>query len=141
MEIQGRVKKLMGVTEGVSSIGNPYRRLEFIFEFFGKPSDTFADTLIFTVLNDKIEEYALVEGEEIVIDISTKVKMYNGRMYNDIWLRDIKKEVKPEPVAEQQGARQRPTAEQQSAMEKLKQMGEQAATGDEDGSKDDGLPF
>ena len=139
MEIQGRVKKLMPIVEGTSAIGNHYRRLEFIFEFFGKPSDVFSQTLVFTVMNDKIDEYNLVEGEEVIVDMEMKVRPYNNKLYNDIYARNIKKVKVDEPAVEQK--QEQLTLEQQAAMEKLKQMGEQAATGDENGSKDDGMPF
>lgn len=135
MEFQGRVKKLMQLVEGTSAIGNKYRRQDFIFEFYGRPEDTFSQTMVFTLLNDKIDEYKLVEGEEIVVDVEIKVKPYNNKLYNDIWMKNVKK------VKNENHQTPQLTEEQKKAMEKLKQMGEQAATGDENGSKDNDLPF
>jgi hypothetical protein len=127
MEFQGRVKKMMPIVEGVSSVGNPYRRLDFIFEFYWQPSDTFSQTLVFTVMNEKIDEFALVEGEEIFVDIEANVRPYNNKLFNNIWARNIRKAkvVEPQtPPAEQQPAEQM-TADQKEAMEKLKNIGGQ----------------
>ena len=122
MEFQGRVKKMMPVVEGVSSVGNPYRRLEFIFEFYWQPSDTFSQTLVFTVMNEKIDEYALVEGEEIFVDIEANVRPYNNKLFNNIWARNIRKAKVEEP---QTPPAEQMTADQKEAMEKLKNMGGQ----------------
>lgn len=139
MEIQGRVKKLMPIVEGTSAIGNHYRRLEFIFEFFGKASDVFSQTLVFTVMNDKIDEYNLTEGEEVIVDMEMKVRPYNNKLYNDIYARNIKKVKKDEPTEEH--IPEQLTLDQQAAMERLNKLGDQAATGDENGSKDDDMQF
>ena len=64
---------------------------------------------------------------------------HSHRRSNHSWKSNIKKVKVDEPAVEQK--QEQLTLEQQAAMEKLKQMGEQAATGDENGSKDDDMPF
>lgn len=138
MKVQGRVKKLMPMQSGISRLGNSWRRQDFILEYFSEPNDQYADTVLLQVMNDKIEDYALAEGEEVVVDFRHNVRSYGDRIYNEIYIRDLKKVGGTSSQAQAQSQAPAPTAEQQLAMEKLKQMGEQATSGE--GGEDD-VPF
>ena len=120
---------------GISRLGNSWRRQDFILEYFSEPNDQYADTVLLQVMNDKIEDYALAEGEEVVVDFRHNVRSYGDRIYNEIYIRDLKK---MGGTSSQAQAQSQATAEQQLAMEKLKQMGEQATSGE--GGEDD-VPF
>lgn len=134
MTVQGRIKKLMTEASGISKVGNHWRRQDFIFEFFENPEDQYADTVLLSVMNDKIDEYKLREGEEVIIDVRHQVKTYGERVYTELGIRSFEKVTKDAPAGQQ------PTTEQKEAMERLTKMGEQAATGNENGSEDD-VPF
>lgn len=135
MKVQGRIKKLMPMQSGISRLGNSWRRQDFILEYFSEPNDQYADTVLLQVMNDKIEDYALTEGEEVVVDFRHNVRSYGDRIYNEIYIRDLKKVGGTSSQAQVQS---QATAEQKLAMEKLKQMGEQATSGE--GGEDD-VPF
>lgn len=134
MKVQGRIKKLLELRSGISAIGNRWRRQDFILEYFEKPEDKYAETVCLQVMNDYIDEYDMHEGDEVIVDFGHRVNEYQGRIYTEMRIRSFEKVAQaPAPAVE-------PTADQKEAMEKLKNMAEQSATGDENGSKDD-MPF
>ena len=135
MKFQGRIKRLMEVRSGVSRVGNPWKAQDFIFEYFDNDNEQYAETVLLNVRNEKIIELALQEGEEVVVDIHCTVRAYGDKLYNEPYARSVEKVAKVEQPATE------PTKEQAEAMEKLKNLGEQAATGNEDGSKEDDIPF
>lgn len=146
MKLRGRVKKLMGVRSGVSRVGNAWKAQDFIFEYFGSPEEQYAETVLLNVKGEKIGELSLHEGDEIEVDLRCTVRSYGERLYNEPYARNVvvvksqwqKVEEAPQPAPEQ--AAPQPTPEQQDAMERLKKMGEEAASGEEGGSESD-LPF
>lgn len=140
MKIQGRVKKLMPVQSGISQIGNSWKKQEFIVEYYEKPEDTWADSMILFVMNDDIEHYKLQEGEEVEVEVRHRVDSYNNRVYNRLTVRSLSKLKAVEQEAETPEApaptpEPEPTAEQKAAMEALSNLGE----GNKDESDD--LPF
>ena len=125
---------MLELRSGISAIGNRWRRQDFILEYFEKPEDRYADTVCLQVMNDYIDEYDMHEGDEVIVDFGHRVQEYHGKIYTEMRIRSFEKVAQaPAPAVE-------PTADQKEAMEKLKNMAEQAATGDENGSKDD-MPF
>lgn len=138
MKVQGRIKKLLPVQSGISRIGNNWKKQDFILEYFEEPTDQYSDTVLLSLMNDRIDEYSLKEGDEVEVDVRHQVKAYGERVYNELLCRSVEKINKPKPATEQPAPQ--PTAEQQAAMERLKQMGEEAANGQEGGSESD-LPF
>lgn len=143
MKLRGRVKKLMDVRSGVSRVGNAWKAQDFIFEYFDSPEEQYADTVLLNVRGEKIEELSLHEGDEIEVDLRCTVRSYGERLYNEPYARNV---VVVKPISQPQAATPpeqpatKPTAEQQEAMERLKKMGEDAASGEEGGSESD-LPF
>ena len=146
MKLRGRVKKLMDVRSGVSRVGNAWKAQDFIFEYFDSPEEQRADTVLLNVRGEKIGELSLHDGDEIEVDLRCTVRSYGDRLYNEPYARNVvvvksqwqKVEEAPQPAPEQ--AAPQPTPEQQDAMERLKKMGEEAASGEEGGSESD-LPF
>ena len=146
MKLRGRVKKLMDVRSGVSRVGNAWKAQDFIFEYFDSPEEQYAETVLLNVKGEKIGELSLHDGDEIEVDLRCKVRSYGDRLYNEPYARNVvvvksqwqKVQEAPQPAPEQPA--QQPTAEQKDAMERLKKMGEEAASGEEGGSESD-LPF
>lgn len=147
MKVRGRIKKLFPMKSGVSRLGNNWRRQDFILEFFAEPTDQYADTVQLSVMNDKIDEFALNEGDEVNVEVRHQVKTYGERLYNDLWVKTLEKVSSgtqaPATGATAAATSEQPaprlTDEQKAAMERLKQMGEAAASGE--GGDDEQLPF
>lgn len=147
MKLKGRVKKLMAVRSGVSRVGNAWKAQDFIFEYFDNPEEQYAETVLLNVRGEKIDELSLHDGDEIEVDLRCTVRSYGEKLYNEPYARNVVvvnskwQKVEEEPAQQApEHAAQEPTAEQKSAMERLKKMGEEAASGEEGGSESD-LPF
>ena len=147
MKLKGRVKKLMAVRSGVSRVGNAWKAQDFIFEYFDNDEEQYAETVLLNVRGEKIDELSLHDGDEIEVDLRCTVRSYGEKLYNEPYARNVVvvkskwKKVEEEPAQQApEHAAQEPTAEQKSAMERLKKMGEEAASGEEGGSESD-LPF
>ena len=147
MKLKGRVKKLMAVRSGVSRVGNAWKAQDFIFEYFDNDEEQYAETVLLNVRGEKIDELSLHEGDEIEVDLRCTVRSYGEKLYNEPYARNVVvvnskwQKVEEEPAQQApEHAAQEPTSEQKSAMERLKKMGEEAASGEEGGSESD-LPF
>ena len=142
MKLKGRIYKVLPIQSGTSQNGNSWQKQEFVFEFFEEENQRFADRVPLNVMNDRIKEYDLHEGDEVEIGFGHNVREYNGRYYADFSIYYFKKLKGVGGGSEEQPKQstQVVTQEQTAAMDKLKAMGEQAATGKEDGSEGE-LPF
>jgi len=83
MKFQGRIYKVFPVQTGTSSRGE-WMKQDFIFEYFEQPSDRYADRVLLSVMNDRIKEYDLHEGDEVIIGFGHNTREYQGRYFNDV---------------------------------------------------------
>ena len=88
MELQGRIAKLLPLQEGVSqSSGNPWKKQEFLFGFFESSDSIYEKRIKLDIMNDKINELGLQEGDEIKVRLSLGCREYpkdSGKYFNDI---------------------------------------------------------
>ena len=101
MEFKGRIYKVLETTSGTSRDGKEWQKQEFIFEFFEHDTDRYSDKVVLSVMNDRIREYDLHEGDEVQIGFGHSVREYNGRWFNDIRLYKLDKAAKI-PLFEEQ---------------------------------------
>ena len=85
MQFQGRISKVLPIQTGTSQRGE-WSRQDFIFEFFENPTDRYADRVLLSVMNDRIKEYDLHEGDTVICGFSHTTREYQGRYFNDIRL-------------------------------------------------------
>ncbi len=127
MEFKGRIYKVLPIEEDMSKSGNKYRKQQFVFEYFEHESDRYSDKVLLSVMNDRIEQYDLHEGDEVTIGFGHRVNEVNGRWFNNLSVYKFEK-----PHAD--GAKNTGTINNSPA--------EQSAnTGDDSAAKDDDLPF
>jgi hypothetical protein len=102
MQFQGRIFKLFPVQSGTSSRGE-WMKQDFIFEYFEQPTDRYADRVLLSVMNDRIKEYDLHEGDEVIIGFGHNTREYQGRYFNDVRMYHFEKVVRKEaaPAAAQ----------------------------------------
>lgn len=100
MQFQGRILKLFPVQSGTSQRGE-WSRQDFIFEYFETPNDRYADRVLLSVMNDRIREYDLHEGDEVIIGFGHTTREYQGRYFNDVRLYHFEKvkQVERQPAA------------------------------------------
>ncbi len=79
MEINGRITELLPEKSGESARG-PWRKQEYILETEGQ----YPKKVCFMVWGDKIGEFAIREGECLVVSIDIESREYNGRWYTDV---------------------------------------------------------
>ena len=101
MEFKGRIYKVLETTSGKSRDNKEWQKQEFIFEFFEHDTDRYSDKVVLSVMNDRIREYDLHEGDEVMIGFGHSVREYNGRWFNDIRLYKLEKASKM-PLFEEQ---------------------------------------
>jgi hypothetical protein len=79
MEISGKIVELLPEKSGQSARG-PWRKREYILETEGQ----YPNKICFMVWSDKIDEFAIKEGENLVVSIDIESREYNGRWYTDV---------------------------------------------------------
>ena len=107
MELTGRISRLFEPRKGISKrTGQPWKALPFIFEFFDSEYDSFVKLETFnTDIMAKIAKFVVKDenGKAIIKDgcmdmtksievkcnIRLNINVYNGRVYNEVVLRDM----------------------------------------------------
>jgi len=108
MKFQGRIYKVFPVQTGTSSRGE-WMKQDFIFEYFEQPSDRYADRVLLSVMNDRIKEYDLHEGDEVIIGFGHNTREYQGRYFNDVRMYHFEKVVRKDATAQPQPTENKPT--------------------------------
>jgi hypothetical protein len=90
MQFQGRIYKLFPIQSGTSQRGE-WSRQDFIFEYFETPNDRYADRVLLSIMNERIKDYDLHEGDEVIIGFGHNTREYQGRYYNDVRLYHFEK--------------------------------------------------
>lgn len=129
MEFTGRIYKVFDTVSGKRQDGSEWKRQEFIFEYFENPNDRYSDKVVLTVMNDRIAEYDLHEGETVSIGFGHNVNDWKGRFFNELRIYKFEKVGAKAAVVPQQTEQAQPV---QTTLEMV------AAP---DTSKNDNLPF
>ena len=80
MEIKGRIVQVLPMESGTSAKG-PWHKQNYILQ----TTDTqYARKVCFNLWGDKVEQYAIKEGEELVVSIDIESREFNGRWYTDV---------------------------------------------------------
>ena len=137
MEIQGRIEKVLPVQSGTSANG-PWRRQDFIVNYFEQPTDIYYRRIVLGVMNDRIDELKLEQGDEIKARWDIRVNEWNGRVFNDVRTGHI--EVLKRANTDSTAPAQQPASPQPAPIAPAPQP---AKTGKEasDEEKKDDLPF
>ena len=84
MEFQGKINRLFPVRTGTKQDGKEWTSQEFVFEYFERPDDRWSDKVLLSVMNERIREYDLHEGDEVKIGFSHSVREWQGRYFNEV---------------------------------------------------------
>lgn len=80
MEIQGRIIAVLPLREGTSSKG-AWQSQEYVVE----THEQYPKKLVFNVFGaDKINQFAIKQGEELKVSFDIDAHEYNGRWFNNI---------------------------------------------------------
>ena len=137
MEFKGRINRVLPIQSGTTEKG-PWQRQEFVFEYFENENDHWSNKVLLSVMNDRIKEYDLHEGDEVTIGFEHNIREWQGRIFNDMRIYKFYK-VKGIAVVQQQtvpAGQPSGQSEQQTAkQEKPQPIVEQPKQGEDD------LPF
>lgn len=91
MIYQGRIQRVFTIQSGVSQSGKRWEKLDFVFEYFEKPDDRYADRVVLSVMNERIADYSLHEGDQVEIGFGHNIREYNGKYFNEVRIYHFKK--------------------------------------------------
>ena len=110
MEFKGRISRLFEARRGVSvRTGQPWKALPFVFEFFEQEEDRYSSFVKLETFNTdimaKIAKFVakdadgkaiikdgcmeLTKNVEVKCNFRLNISLYNGRVYNEVVLRDM----------------------------------------------------
>ena len=79
MELSGKIIQILPEKSGESARG-PWRKQEYILE----TKSEYPKTVCFMAWSDKIDEFAIKEGENLLVSIDLESREYNDRWYTDV---------------------------------------------------------
>ena len=80
MELQGRVIVVMEPREGTSARG-PWKSQQYVIE----THDQYPKKMVFDIFGaDRIDQFAIKAGEEIIVSFDVDAHEYQGRWFNNI---------------------------------------------------------
>lgn len=79
MEFSGKIIAVLPLVTGTGRNGE-WRKQEYVIE----SHDQYPKKMCFNVWSDKIDQFAIQAGEELIVSFDIDSREYNGRWYNDI---------------------------------------------------------
>ena len=79
MEIKGKIVECLPVKSGQSSNGE-WRKQEYVLE----TDSQYPKKICFMAWGDKVEQFAIQQGESVEVSIDLESREYNGRWYTDV---------------------------------------------------------
>lgn len=80
MEFKGKAVYVSPVTNGTSKAGKAWSKIDVVLVYDTTNPD-FEKSVVFTVMNDNIAKFGIVEGGEYEVELSFSTREYNGRYY------------------------------------------------------------
>lgn len=98
MELTGKIIVVQPERKGVSkATGNEWRVQEFVLETI---NEQYPRKLCFEVFgSDRLEQFAIKQGEVMTVSFDIDAREYNGRWYNQIRAWKVDRNVASQPVA------------------------------------------
>jgi hypothetical protein len=79
MEMTGKITQVLPEKSGTSARG-PWRKQEYILETSGE----YPKPVCFMVWGDRIDQFAIREGQELRVSVNLESREFNGRWYTDV---------------------------------------------------------
>lgn len=91
----------MPIRKGVRNDGTEWQSQEFVFEYYEHETDWWSNKVLLSVMNDRIAEYDLHVGDEVLIGFGHNVRDWNGKVFNELRIYKFEK-IKDVVVPQQQ---------------------------------------
>lgn len=79
MEITGKIIQLLPLQTGQGKNGE-WKKQDYILEF----GEQYPKKLAFNIWGEKIDTFAIKEGETVKVDFDVESREFNGRWYTDV---------------------------------------------------------
>ncbi|WP_439142362.1 DUF3127 domain-containing protein [Planktotalea sp.] len=79
MEISGKIIECLPLKSGQSSNGE-WRKQEYVLQTDGQ----YPKKVCFIVWGEKVEQFAIQQGESVEVSVDLESREYNGRWYTDV---------------------------------------------------------
>ena len=79
VEIKGKIVECLPVKSGQSANGE-WRKQEYVLE----TNSQYPKKICFMVWGEKVEQFAIQQGETVEVSIDLESREYNGRWYTDV---------------------------------------------------------
>lgn len=80
MEIKGKIIEVLPLQSGVSQAGKQWKKQEFVVE----TPDQFPRKVCMTLFGDRVDQYPVAIGDDVVVSIDIESREYNGRWYTNV---------------------------------------------------------
>jgi hypothetical protein len=100
MDFTGTVVQINPEAGGVGKSGAAWRKQEIIIEIPGQ----YPKRVCVTVWGDKIDKFALRQGEQVNVSFDLESREYNGRWYTEVKVYNVRKDLAGVAPAPQGGA-------------------------------------
>lgn len=96
MILEGTIKQLLGMKEGVSASGNEWKLAEYLMETDGQ----YPKNVKFDIFgSDKISELSIIVGEHVRLGAEVESRQYNNKWYTNVRVyARLEDEVAPAPA-------------------------------------------
>ena len=82
MEIKGRIIQVLPAQGGVSKAGNEWKKQDYVLETMDVQ---YPKKVCFNIFGaDRIEQYKVGVGDEVVVSFDLESREFNGRWYTDV---------------------------------------------------------
>jgi Protein of unknown function (DUF3127). len=79
MELSGKIVKVLQLQSGQGKNGI-WKKQEYVLEY----GDAYPKLVCFNLWGDKIDQFALSEGEAVTVSFDVESREYNGKYYTDV---------------------------------------------------------
>lgn len=80
MEIKGKIIQVLPAQGGVSKAGKDWKKQEYVLE----TQETYPKKICFNFFNERIDQYPMSVGDEVVVSVDIESREFNGRWYTDV---------------------------------------------------------
>ena len=96
MEVTGKIIHKLELQSGTSKAGNAWRKQEYVLE----TGDQYPRKVCFQLFGDRVDQFPVAVGDEVVVSIDIESREYNGRWYTNISAWKIEKVADMPPMAD-----------------------------------------
>ena len=80
MDITGKIVKILPLQTGESKTGNAWKKQEYVLEY----GDQYPKQLCFNLWGDKVDQFALADGDAVTVFFDLESREFNGKYYTDV---------------------------------------------------------